>query len=84
MQWISLLSQMDDVTKNATNIVDDPLALLICVQEVPGSILVLGNNSCFFFLIFTSLLLGKYLYLKIGNSRFSQFTAALDSVLYKP
>ena len=75
---------MDDVTKNATDIVADPLARLICIQEVLGSILVLGTNpSVFFFLIFTSVLLGKYIYLKIGNSRFSQFTVALDSVLYK-
>jgi len=42
---------MDDVTKNATDIVADPLARLICIQEVLGSILVLGNNPsvfCFF------------------------------------
>jgi len=77
---------MDDVTKNATKIVVDPLARLICIQEVPDSILVLGNNSnvIFFFLIFTSVPLGKYLYLKIGNSLLSQFTVALDSVSYKP
>jgi hypothetical protein len=83
MRWISFLSRMGDVTKNATNIVVDLLARLIYIQEVPASILVLGNNS-FFLLIFTSVLLGKYLYLKIGNSRFSLLTVALDSVLYKP
>jgi len=43
---------MDDVTKNATNIVVDPLVPLICIQEVPGSILVLGNNSSVFFINF--------------------------------
>jgi hypothetical protein len=49
MRWSSLLSRMDDVTKNATNIVVDPLERLICIQEVPGSIIMLGFFFFFFF-----------------------------------
>jgi hypothetical protein len=48
---------MGDATKNATNIVVDPLARLICIQEVPGFILVLANNFsvvAFFFYLNTA------------------------------
>jgi len=44
---------MDDVTKNATNIVVDPLARLMCIQKVPGSILLLENNPFLFDVILT-------------------------------
>ena len=47
MRLGSLLLHMEDVAKNARNIVVDPLA-----REVADSILVLGNDSCVFFFYF--------------------------------